>query len=392
MSDNRTLTADQRVSLRKAISSHPDWKQKRDEYGWKIDGMTVVTLLECADILAIDVEAIRSGSASSAQASSAQASSQAAVPAVSAVPAAVTPAIATAAASGDPLALLREMLLGSALSPERIGAIVDERVAHAMRGVPTVRIEAVGPDKTPRMVEGHQHPAFKRLMLSCVARKANKDPLNVWISGPAGSGKTFSCKMVAKALGLNFYLHSAVTATFEVMGWKDAGGAYHRTQFREAYEHGGVIVLDEVDSYDPNATMALNSPLENGFCVFPDKAVERHPDCIIIATANTWGLGANSDYVGRNKLDGAFRDRFGARIQWDYDVALELAISGNEAWTRRVQGARERARAAGLKVLITPRASQSGAALIAAGASPDEAAEMTYLADLTKEQRRMVEG
>ena len=387
MSDTRTLTAEQRVALRKAISGHANWKQKREEYGWKIDNMTVTTLLECADVLGIDVEAIRGGATQATHTES-----HSAPPQIAAAAPAALPVIATAATAGDPLALLRELLLGSAISPERIGAIVDERVAHAMRGIPTVRIEAIGPDRVPRMVEGHQHPKFKQLLMACSARKANKDPLNVWITGPAGSGKTFSAKMVASALGLNFYLHSAVTATFEIMGWKDASGAYHRTQFREAYEHGGVVVLDEVDSYDPNATMALNSPLENGFCVFPDKAVDRHPDCIIIATANTWGLGANSDYVGRNKLDGAFRDRFGARIQWDYDVALELAISGNDAFTRRVQSARERARANGLKVLITPRASQAGAGLIAAGATPDEAAELTYLADLTKEQRKMVEG
>jgi MoxR-like ATPase len=132
--------------------------------------------------------------------------------------------------------------------------------------------------------------------------------------------------------------------------------------------------------------------MENGLCAFPDAIVERHADCIVIAAGNTWGLGATADYVGRNKLDGAFLDRFHVRLDWQYDVALEVAISGNEKWTRRVQAARERARAAGLKVLITPRASQAGAALIEAGMTMDEAAELTYLANLTKDQRKMVEG
>jgi 16S rRNA C1402 (ribose-2'-O) methylase RsmI len=57
-----------------------------------------------------------------------------------------------------------------------------------------------------------------------------------------------------------------------------------------------------------------------------------------------------------------------------------------------VIAARNRARAAGLKVLITPRASIAGAALIAAGFSQDKAAEYTYLANLSAEQRNMVEG
>ena len=54
--------------------------------------------------------------------------------------------------------------------------------------------------------------------------------------------------------------------------------------------------------------------------------------------------------------------------------------------------ARARARTHQLKILITPRASQAGAALIAQGFSDDEAASMTYLRGLSKDQIRMVEG
>jgi MoxR-like ATPase len=278
------------------------------------------------------------------------------------------------------------------MDEQRIAAIVDQRINHALAGIPSLRIEVKGGDGVTREVEGHQHPKFKQLLMACTARRVGNRPLNVWISGPAASGKTYAAQQVAKAMGLKFYFHASVTASFEVLGWKDAGGTYHRTHFRDAFEHGGVILLDEVDGWDANATMALNAALENGLCAFPDAIVERHADCIVIAAGNTWGLGATADYVGRNKLDGAFLDRFHVRLDWQYDVALEIAISGNEKWTRRVQAARERARAAGLKVLITPRASQAGAALIEAGMTMDEAAELTYLANLTKEQRKMVEG
>jgi hypothetical protein len=84
--------------------------------------------------------------------------------------------------------------------------------------------------------------------------------------------------------------------------------------------------------------------------------------------------------------------RFPVRLSWEYDTALEVAISGNALFARRVIAARERARAAGLKVLIDPRASQAGAALIANGMTDDEAADFTYLANLTADQRKLVEG
>ena len=125
---------------------------------------------------------------------------------------------------------------------------------------------------------------------------------------------------------------------------------------------------------------------------FPDgRIVERHPDCIVIATANTHGLGATADYVGRCKLDGAFLDRFQVRYDWQYDETLELAISGNEEAARYVQEARKKAREAGLKVIISPRASQGMAALMANGFTLKKAANLTFLANLTKEQRKQVE-
>jgi len=151
-------------------------------------------------------------------------------------------------------------------------------------------------------------------------------------------------------------------------------------------------LFDDIDSCDSNAPLlALNGALANGLIAFPDKHLERHPDSIVIATANTWGLGATADYVGRTRLDGAFIDRFGGKVSWGYDEEFERAISGNAEWTLRVQRARREAQRQGLKVLITPRASIAGAAYIAAGFSEAEAAELTYLANLSPEQKRLLQ-
>jgi MoxR-like ATPase len=221
---------------------------------------------------------------------------------------------------------------------------------------------------------------------------ANGYAPNIWITGPAGSGKTHAMEALAALMGLPFHLHGVTGMAHELLGWKDAGGTYHPTPFRMAFEHGGIAGLDEIDGWDNGPLLALNSAVSNGVCTFPDATIKRHPNCIVIGCANTWGHGATSDYVGRGKIDSAFLSRMAVRIDWQYDPALETAISGNEAFARRVIAARERARAAGLKVLITPRDSQAGAALIAAGMTPDEAASLTYLAPLSDEQRKLVEG
>lgn len=308
-------------------------------------------------------------------------------------PAPVT--VAPVPAAGDPahqLAALIAQMAGQSLNPETVARIVDERITAALAGIPSVKIECKGVDGEWRAIDGHQHPRFKALLTAAASRNVEGHHPNIWLSGPAGSGKTYAGKMVAKALGLPFVFNGALANAFELLGFIDAGGAYHRTAFREAFENGGVYMFDEVDGSDNSALLALNAALANGAAQFPDGRIERHADCVILASANTWGLGATAEYVGRSKIDAAFLDRFGVRFDWQYDTALEIAISGHEVFARRVIAARERARQAGLKVLITPRASQAGAALIAAGMSEEDAAGLTYLANLTADQRRIVEG
>jgi len=256
-----------------------------------------------------------------------------------------------------------------------------------------IRIEVKAHDSDEFVqLEGAHHPQFAKLLKAAASRQADGFHPNIWISGPAGSGKTYAAKTVAKALGLAFEYNGALSMPHELLGFIDAGGTYHETPFRKAYSSAAVYLFDEVDGSDNTALLALNAALANGRASFPDGQAERHADSVIIATANTWGLGATADYVGRAKIDAAFLSRFPVRIQWDYDTDMEQSISGNAGFAKRVQKAREKAKAAGIKVLIDPRASIAGAALIAGGFSSDEAASMTYLANLTVEQRRMVEG
>ena len=128
----------------------------------------------------------------------------------------------------------------------------------------------------------------------------------ILIHGPTASGKTHSAEQLAEGMGAKFYMHGAMSMAHELTGFVDAAGNYHRTPFRDAFEHGGICLLDEVDSWDGQVTLALNAPLANGQCAFPDGMVKRHRDCIIIAAGNTTGSGATADFVGRNRLDAAF--------------------------------------------------------------------------------------
>jgi cobaltochelatase CobS len=231
------------------------------------------------------------------------------------------------------------------------------------------------------------------LLRAITARDTSGARLNVWIAGPAGSGKTYAAKQAAAALGLDFGFHGSMSMPHELLGFVDAGGVYRATVFVRLFMAGGVCLLDEIDAGSDDARLAINAALANGLLSLPDgRIVDRHPDFVCIAAANTWGQGATADYVGRAKIDAATLSRFPVKLAWEYDAALETAMCGNPDWAARVQAARKRAAAAGVKHQIDPRHSMAGAALLAAGFDVDTVAGMTYLAGLAPAQAAIVEG
>jgi hypothetical protein len=243
-----------------------------------------------------------------------------------------------------------------------------------------------------KKVMGAVHKMFEHLVRMASIRLPNGYTNGMFIAGEASSGKTTGCKMLAEALGLKWHFNGAISFPHEMLGFIDGAGKYHRTPFREAYEHGGVYTFDEVDRSDPVALLAVNPHTANGVATFPDKQIKRHKDCIIICTANTWGLGADANYSGATKLDAAFLSRFPIKLSWDIDPVLEEAIVTNSEWLDRVRKARGNARSAGLKVMIDTRAAMAGQSLIEAGYNMDDAAGFTYLANLKPEQRKQVEA
>lgn len=293
-----------------------------------------------------------------------------------------TTATHSTAAGGKLAEALRE-IMGDGLVVDKVKEIVRDYVGPALdaaiANLPPKRYEFVQKDGTVKTLEGVQHKMFERLLRYCSCR------LNVWLAGPAGTGKTTAAKHVAKALDLPFYFNGSVDTEYKLLGFTDAQSRVVRTPFRDAWENGGVYLFDEIDGSLPPAILAVNAALAGNLCAFPDGIVAKHKDCIIIAAANTYGHGATMEYVGRMKLDAASLDRF-VRIAWDNDDALELAISPNPKWTEYVQKVRAKAKAKGLKVLITPRASINGAILLNAGDSWEDAAMATMGFGLAPEQ------
>ena len=147
---------------------------------------------------------------------------------------------------------------------------------------------------------------------------------NIWLCGPAGSGKSMMTRQVAAELGLPYLCISCGigTSSTEFVGYKYP--TRESTKFAEYYSKPSIILLDEFTALDPAVAQICNAALANDEIETTTGTVYRDPNCIIIATSNTFGGGASRQYVANNQLDASTIDRFiGGIIEVNYSEAFE---------------------------------------------------------------------
>jgi len=194
------------------------------------------------------------------------------------------------------------------------------------------RIEVKTASNKVNKVDGVVPECFEELV-----RLANQR-VNILMVGPSGSGKTHNAGLIAKALGLPFggISCSAGMSESQLTGWllpTGAKGTFEHTpsEFINRYENGGVFLFDEFDGSDPNTVVFINQAIAGDHFFLPQRfnkpMVKRHKDFVCIAAANTWGTGADAQYVGRSQLDAATLDRFKTgTVYIGYSAAVEQAL------------------------------------------------------------------
>lgn len=214
-----------------------------------------------------------------------------------------------------------------------------------------------------------------------------------YLVGPAGSGKTFMAEQIAESLGLPFYYVGAISDRYmDYLGFYNTAGEYQRTPFRDAWENGGVMLFDEFDGSFANEVLPLNASLAGAKTMaFPDGMIAKHDNFRVIIAANTYGKGADRQYVGRFQLDAATLNRF-AVIDLEYDEPLETAIAGNIEWTEYVQRVRAIVIKLDIRHVVSPRASINGAIYLAQGMKRGKVADMVLWQGLSNTEQKRVKA
>lgn len=259
------------------------------------------------------------------------------------------------------------------------GQIVD-LIREEMSGVvfPT-RTVVQRVDGTVKPIDGNSHVKVADVLTDLMAGE------HVMMVGPAGTGKSTIASQCAEGLGVAYYSISLspMTPASQILGYMQAEGEYVRSLYREAYEHGGVFHFDEIDNAHPSVLAVVNASLANGSMAFPDGMVKRHPDFRCVASANTYGKGADRAYVGRQAIDAATLDRFTIETI-EIDEALEFGLcmatgleeSAVNDVLRYVRKLRANAEAKRMTVVLSPRASVGMCRLLEAGRSWTDAVEV----------------
>jgi MoxR-like ATPase len=239
--------------------------------------------------------------------------------------------------------LLEQLQQQAAAMLQQVEQHADERLQEAVALIDEARpVEVVvqhrgGGDTQPDRdvpVEGLTHAAFQFVLRALVAKQ------HVMLVGPAGCGKTLMSKQLADTLTPGKF--DALNCTLDMMASiyrgrvqpitdKDGNTRweYVPAPFLTRFEDGGLFLNDEMDRGNENVLLTLNTALDNGYMGLPERwhkpMAVKSEHFYFVGSANTYGKGANHEYVGANQLDAATLDRF-VLVEMDYDRKLEQAL------------------------------------------------------------------
>lgn len=166
-----------------------------------------------------------------------------------------------------------------------------------------------------------------------VLKRAYEARLNTLIISPPGAGKTHSVFHVCAALGIpaiRVNLKESTTAESLVGSWLPDNGGWRWSDglLTKFVKNGGCFIVDELNAASPGINFLFHPLLDDArTLVLEDKdgeIIQAHSDFWLVATINPEGAGTED-------LNAALKDRFAAKVYYEYSARVERKLLSKTA-------------------------------------------------------------
>lgn len=163
-------------------------------------------------------------------------------------------------------------------------------------------------------------PAYcfrRELLRDLLAWHRLKNGTGLYLTGETGTGKTSFIEQFCARIGMPLFTaigHQAMEIQDLIggLGVKDGGTFFQEGPLTTALRHGFWFLLNEVDLLNPGTATSLNEILDGrGLTISQNGTfIKIHPYFRFIVTGNTLGNGMSQHYIGTQRMNLAFLDRF----------------------------------------------------------------------------------
>lgn len=229
---------------------------------------------------------------------------------------------------------------------------IEKRILEEYGMKPQVHRIEVG-EQTPVEISGELPPVFDDILTQVIGGNS------VMMTGPAGTGKGYMARQVAKAIGAEFFEVNAVTDKYGLTGFVDANSNYVSTPFYDACKavaegKKAVFLFDEMDCSDGTALKTFNEALEAKEFTFPNDEKVCFDGLVFLSACNTFGTGSDELYVGE-RIDASTLNRFTV-IKVDYSRQIEMTLAkGDEELVDFIDVFRSQIDKSGLAFVVSYR-------------------------------------
>jgi hypothetical protein len=159
-----------------------------------------------------------------------------------------------------------------------------------------------------------------------------KYPLNIYISGETGLGKSTAVFGIAKkfnkpVIRVNLSMATDIDDLIGGIRIVDGNTVFDPGPVAIAMELGAILLLDEVDAGNPKILIDLHPVLEKKGVLAKKARKMIYPTkgFCVIATGNSKGVGDDTGkYIGVNNMNHAFLQRFGVALEFKPPTKLEM--------------------------------------------------------------------